>query len=132
MSILKIHRNPETCTDCQNCTRSCPVNIKVHKNNTVFSDECHACFKCVESCPEKNTLFLSITRNAGRISVYAYAAFLVMVFIFGISLARMTGVWHNNISNEEYRFHLVHMGLPMYQHNRGVVPDKEEMRGVVE
>jgi polyferredoxin len=56
LSILKIHRNDETCTNCQKCTCTCPVDIKVHRTLSVISDECHACLKCVAVCPEKNTL----------------------------------------------------------------------------
>ncbi len=29
LSILKIHRNAETCTNCQKCTRTCPVDIAI-------------------------------------------------------------------------------------------------------
>jgi polyferredoxin len=38
LSILKIHRNQETCTNCKKCTRTCPVDIKVHKTRSVISD----------------------------------------------------------------------------------------------
>ena len=63
LSILKIHRNDETCTNCQKCTRTCPVDIKVHKTLSVISDECHACLKCVAVCPEKDTLYISATKR---------------------------------------------------------------------
>ena len=42
LSILKVHRNETSCTNCQKCTRSCPVDIAVHKTSSVLSDECHA------------------------------------------------------------------------------------------
>ena len=123
LSILKIHRNQETCTNCQKCTRTCPVDIKVHKTLSVLSDECHACLKCVAACPETDTLYISASKRKAILKPWVYATAICLLFIGGSLAARITGHWQTGISNAEYLFHIRHLGLPIYQHNRGEVPD---------
>lgn len=126
-SIFKIHRNQETCTKCKRCSRACPVDIQVHKASCVISDECHACLKCVSVCPEKDTLYISAFRRKAILKPWVYAAAICLLFIGGSAAGRITGKWQNNISNSEYLFHVRHLGMPIYQHSRGRVPnyDKE-------
>ena len=123
LSILKIHRNDETCTNCQNCTRTCPVDIKVHKTLSVISDECHACLKCVAVCPEKDTLYISATKRKAILRPWVYTTAICLLFIGGPLAGRVTGYWQTGISDKEYLFHVHNLGMPFYQHNRGEVPD---------
>jgi polyferredoxin len=123
LSILKVHRNGETCTNCQKCTHTCPVDIKVHKTTSVISDECHACLKCVAVCPEKDTLYISASRRNGILKPLAYAVMICMLFVGGSLIGRLTGNWQTGISNREYLFHVKNMDMPFYQHDRGQVPN---------
>ena len=121
LSILKIHRNNKTCTNCQQCTRACPVDIQPHKAATVMSDECHACLKCVSVCPEKNTLYLSSFKQSGVMKPWIYAATISLLFLGGSLLAGATGYWQTGISNNEYLFHVQNRHLLFYQHS-GQIP----------
>jgi polyferredoxin len=123
LSILKVHRNVKTCTNCQKCTRTCPVDIKVHKTTSVISDECHACLKCVAVCPEKDTLYISASRRYGILKPLAYAVMICMLFVGASLIGRLTGNWQTGISDREYLFHVQNMDMPFYQHNRGRVPN---------
>ena len=123
LSPLKIRRNRTTCIDCEKCTRVCPANIKVHTKNTVHSDECHACFQCVEACPVRDTLQFSTSKNKWILSKIKFALVLLSLFFFGTGLARVLGVWQTSISIDEYRQHIQHLHEPAYQHNRGQVPE---------
>ena len=122
ISIFKIHRNENTCTQCQQCTHTCPVDIKVHKTTGVISDECHACLKCLAVCPEKNTLYISSATGSGILKPLLYAATICLLFMGGSIIGRLTGHWQTSISNYEYSFHVAHLDTPFYQHNRGQVP----------
>jgi polyferredoxin len=122
LSILKVRRNEASCTNCQKCTRACPVDIKVHKTACVLSDECHACLKCVAVCPERDTLYISATRSNGVVKPLAYAVILCMLFAGGSLVGRLTGKWQTAISNYEYLFHIKNIDMPFYQHNRGQTP----------
>ena len=122
LSILKIHRNEDTCTQCQKCTRTCPVDIKVHKTLSVISDECHACLKCVAVCPEKDTLYISASKRKAILKPWVYATAIVLLFIGGSIAGRITGYWQTAISNNEYLFHVQNLDMPFYRHNRGEVP----------
>ncbi len=128
ISPLKIHRNPDTCTDCKLCTRACPAHIPVHKEKVVLSDECNSCFQCIDACPVKDTLYLSVTRRKFKVPGLAYAGILVGLFVVGIGLARLTGYWHNRIPVEEYKYHVQHLRDPQYYHNRGAVPRYDAQR----
>jgi polyferredoxin len=122
LSLFKIHRNDKTCTQCQKCTRTCPVDIKVHKTRCVISDECHACLKCVAVCPEEDTLYISATNRRAILRPWIYAATLCLLFIGGSLAGRLTGCWQTAISDNEYQFHVQNLGMPFYRHNRGEVP----------
>ena len=122
VSIFKIHRNKNTCTQCQRCTRICPVDIKVHQTTGVISDECHACLRCVAVCPEKETLYISSGTRSGILTPVLYAVIICLLFIGGSVAGRLTGHWQTSISNNEYSFHIAHLDTPFYQHNRGQVP----------
>jgi len=126
LSPFKIHRDKQTCIDCEKCTKVCPAKILVHKSRTVYSDECHSCMNCVDVCPVKDTLYLSVTEKRGKISRKIYAVSVVALFIVGMMLARFTGVWQNSISVEEYQYHIRHLDDPAYFHNQGQVPDYDE------
>jgi polyferredoxin len=122
LSIFKIHRNEATCTRCLQCTRTCPVDIKVHKTGSVISDECHACLKCVAVCPEKDTLYFSAAQRSGILNPLLYAFVISLIFMGASVVGRLTGHWQTHISNQEYSFHMAHLHTPFYQHNRGQVP----------
>ncbi len=125
-SPVKIRRNTETCTDCEACSKVCPAAITVHKLKAVTSDECHACLKCVDSCPVNDTLNLGAVKKGFQIRPHVYAFSLAILFAGGIGLAQITGNWHNGISLDEYRMHCANIDSPIYTHSRGDVASYEE------
>ncbi|GAB4370907.1 MAG: 4Fe-4S binding protein [Calditrichia bacterium] len=128
LSPFKIHRNKSTCIDCSKCTLVCPAKINVHKAKAVFSDECHACLKCVDVCPVKDTLYFSATTQKVKIPRKVYALIIVLLFLLGTTLARLSGYWQNSITLQEYQYHIQKLDDPLYQHNRGQVPQYEDRR----
>ncbi len=122
LSPLKIHRSATRCIDCGKCTRVCPASIKVDKARTVWSDECNACLQCVDACPVKQTLQLSVTERRGILPRSWYPLVLLLLFAAGIGAACMAGRWHSSISAEEYRQHIRNINSPVYNHFRGQTP----------
>ncbi len=52
-----IRFNQVSCIDCKLCTRSCPMNIDVHRYKTqgkVLHSDCIQCGTCMEKCPRKS------------------------------------------------------------------------------
>ncbi len=122
LSPFKITRNKSTCIDCELCTKACPSNIKVHKVNKVWSDECMNCLACVEACPVKATLDIRTSFTKTHVPTWVFGTLIVGIFVAITGLAMLTGHWQNGMNKEEYlkRFPLIES--PMYQHNRGDVP----------
>ncbi|MCF7708778.1 MAG: 4Fe-4S binding protein [Verrucomicrobia bacterium] len=117
LSPWKIRRNTITCIDCEKCTKVCPMDINVHKPKTVLSDECTACLMCVAACPVNNTLSLAVPKHRWFIKPAVYAAIIIGLFLGTSLVARLFGVWQNNIITDEYRYYIQH--LDDYDHARG-------------
>ncbi|MHC0036171.1 4Fe-4S binding protein [Pseudoneobacillus sp. C159] len=99
--VTKIKRNRETCIDCQACTRVCPQRIRVHEKKAVLTPDCTACMSCVEACPVKDTLNMTVATkkvNKWLIPVVFFGLFFLMVVI-----AKLTGNWNTNITYEEFK-----------------------------
>ena len=116
-SPVKIRRNEDTCINCQACTRVCPAAIMVHRLEIVESDECHACLKCVDACPARNTLSIGTRKNSAGIPRLAFAALVVLFFALGTGAPKLAGYWHTSISPDEYRMHYAAMEGPEYTHS---------------
>ncbi|MGB7970886.1 MAG: 4Fe-4S binding protein [Candidatus Deferrimicrobiaceae bacterium] len=97
MSPQRVVRDGSTCIDCRACTRSCPVEITVHRKASVWTPECTGCMTCVTSCPVENCL--TVTRK-GELSLSPYFIPLVglgtIYLLWGI--ARLTGHWYTSLS----------------------------------
>jgi len=128
LSPYKISRNRTTCIDCEKCTKVCPALIKVHTAKRVFSDECHGCLHCVDICPVKNTLYLSAAGQRFKLSGRGYAIILVVIFLTGVLLANLLGIWNNSIDKDEYLYHIKNINGPAYHHNRGDVSEYDRAR----
>ncbi len=102
ISPLKIHRVDRTCIDCGKCAEACPSYLPVDKLDAVNSAECTACYSCVEVCPVKNTLNLSMRSGRKGLSQRQYAALLTMVYFGIVGVALLAGLWQNSVSSHEY------------------------------
>lgn len=98
----RIRRNPKTCTQCGLCDKSCFCHLPVSRKKQIVSPECIACMRCVEVCPQPDTLTLRSRglRTAwtpGRVAVALTVLFLLVYFV-----AQLTGNWHGAVSDQEY------------------------------
>jgi polyferredoxin len=119
LSPLKITRQKSTCIDCELCTKACPAAIKVHTANRVWSDECTACFKCVEACPVKNTLDFRSPKGAKPVPSWVFGSLVVGIFVAITGMAMLTGHWQNNITKDEYAKRFRQLESSAYEHPFG-------------
>ena len=64
-SLLSIQRDPQTCTDCGICDKSCYIStynpkyshFKWGKKNPVEAYSCSRCLDCVAACPQDSLKF---------------------------------------------------------------------------
>ncbi|HLN52077.1 MAG TPA: 4Fe-4S binding protein [Lentimicrobium sp.] len=110
ISVLKISRNSESCTNCKLCDKACPMSVKVSTVDKVNDIDCHLCGDCVTNCPEKNTLKIlnklplesnkaGVKRNA---HLWIPAAIVILLVALGLSFAEKVHIptislmWGNN------------------------------------
>jgi ferredoxin-type protein NapH len=63
IALTRLHKSEEKCTKCGICKRVCPTQVtEVYdkKGGDVTVSRCMLCFRCVEMCPEKDTLKIKI------------------------------------------------------------------------
>lgn len=123
LSPLKITRNKSTCIDCELCTKACPSNINVHTAGKVWSDECMNCLACVQVCPVKETLDVRTSLTKTQVPNWVFGVLVVGVFVAITGFAMLTGQWQNSMTKEEYQKRFQNVDSPLYQHNRGSVPE---------
>ena len=95
-------------------TKVCMSRLPISRSSVVRSVECTGCVDCVAVCPVDDALALKAVGR--RMSIPAYAAAILMLFVIGYSAARLTGQWANDISDEEYVHRIQNMDDPAYGH----------------
>ena len=102
LSIGKIKRDPSHCTDCGRCEKKCPGLIKIRQKESIRSSECTACMDCIKNCPEKQAIRFSLFPGNIQTGQSTIALILILMFSAGISLAKVSGNWHNEITKSDY------------------------------
>lgn len=100
VNISKITRNEQSCIDCNNCTRVCPSGIQVAKKKSVLTPECSACMECIEACPVKDTLHITVAKKKTNKWVIPIAFFAIFFTI--VAVAKLTGVWKTSVTYDEF------------------------------
>lgn len=107
LSPLRVTRNESACTNCGFCDKVCPSNLPVMSKVNIKSVECTGCFDCVASCPVPAALNPQVQKR--KISIHTIAVSVVMLFLTLWMIAKLFGVWDNQISDYEYRILLRNM-----------------------
>ena len=123
LSIGKIKRNPSNCTNCGRCGKKCTSLIKIREKQSIRSSECTACMTCVKTCPEKQTIGFSLSPGNIQLGQTTIALILVLIFSIGISMAKASGNWENEISKSAYLRYVIQSNLP-WNSNGQVDPKK--------
>ena len=105
LSPLRIRRSEPACIDCAKCAKACPSALPVDKLITIKSAECTGCLECVAVCPAESALQLSIPTWAGaaRISPWAMAAGIAVLFFGIVGFAKTSGYWNGDVPDYVYR-----------------------------
>jgi polyferredoxin len=99
--ITKIKRNEDSCIDCRACTRVCPQRIRVHEKKAVLTPDCTACMSCVEACPVKDTLNMTVATK--KVNKWLIPSIFFGLFFLLVIVAKLTGNWNTNITYEEFK-----------------------------
>lgn len=99
--ITKIKRSEETCIHCEMCTKVCPQRIKVSKKSQVITPECSACMQCVEACPVKDTLNMTVVNK--KVNKWFVPVAFLLTFILVVGIAKVTGHWHTILTSNDWK-----------------------------
>lgn len=114
LSPVKVRREPAVCTDCGICDKACPARLPVMSRQSITSVECLGCTDCVISCPVPGALSFGTRKRKYHPMWIALA--IVAALVIATSAAKLTGIWHNDLSGEEIRTHIARMDGPGYGH----------------
>jgi len=117
MSPVRIERQSEPCIDCGLCDQACMARLPISRLQVVRSVECTGCVDCLAVCPASDAL--ELRARGRRLSVPAYAAAVVLLFLVGYTTARFTGQWDNDINQAEYVERIQEIDDPDYGHPGG-------------
>lgn len=101
-SPVKVERAESACISCGNCNKACPSHLDVMHKERVCSEECIGCLRCVSSCPKPEALQLRL-KGGKVVPGVLFAALVVVMFIGGTLLGRVTGNWHTSIDKADYQ-----------------------------
>ncbi|MFC1532534.1 4Fe-4S binding protein [Thermodesulfobacteriota bacterium] len=92
LSLNKIQRNSETCTQCGLCDKTCPVGLEVSQSETVERSECISCGECASVCPVPKTLDFHL---AGKWKLHSLSLGLIVIVVFfgTITAASWKGIY---------------------------------------
>lgn len=101
LSPLRVTRNIERCVSCGACSQVCPTHIDVMHKTSVVSPECIACWRCISHCRFNEALSM---RAFHRYNVpgLIFAVLVVMLFLGGTFIGKLSGHWQSSISLNEY------------------------------
>ncbi|MBF0259163.1 MAG: 4Fe-4S binding protein [Desulfamplus sp.] len=126
LSVGRIIRNPLNCTKCGKCEKTCPGLIKIRQKDQINSSECTACMECINICPEKDAIGFSLFSGKFSVNELSLALILLLFFTIGISMAKHSGKWQNNISKNEYLDYSTTQSTFTWSTNRQIDPHKME------
>jgi len=101
-SPTKVERCASACISCGGCNKACPSHIDVMHQERVKSEECIGCLRCVSSCPKPEALQLRL-KGGKVVSGLVFAALVVIIFVGGSLVGRVTGHWHTSLDQTEYQ-----------------------------
>lgn len=109
-SPLAVHRRPDQCVHCGQCTRVCPEGIGVDIKERVSSPACMLCMRCLETCPAPDALDIRVM-SRHRVRGYWIGLGMVAVFVLAWVIALASGHWHTRVSPDMVRMLLERGGF---------------------
>jgi len=103
LSLVGVQRDPGRCDLCKRCDRTCPNRIQVSEERFVASEECTACFSCIQSCPREGALQFATRGRARVLRENVYAILLLFLFVFLPRLFSALGYWESDTPTLQYR-----------------------------
>ncbi len=91
-ALARVKRDPQTCTNCRQCAKACPMQIEVDRLQEVTAARCVSCLNCLDKCrsPRGHALRWGPPEMLGR---QWSQAVLVLVLVGCTSAAVAASYW---------------------------------------
>lgn len=114
LSPTRIVRDPASCIDCGLCDKVCMARLPVSRAKNVINAECTGCLDCLAVCPVGEALTVRTAGKRWKPARFALVVFLI--FFLAYLGARGTGLWKNEISDNEYIQRVEQLNSGIYSH----------------
>jgi polyferredoxin len=101
-SPFRVKRDKQTCKECGVCSAVCPSNIPVMEKESIISEECIGCWRCISHCRELGALDMKLSGRKAAVDALLFSLLLAGVFWGGTLIGKATGHWHTAITFGEY------------------------------
>lgn len=99
LSLFKVRRNSSSCSNCNLCSRNCPMGIQANEGQGPSSRECIKCGQCVETCPKSGTM--EIKRGSKVVSMTQATVASVMLIALVIGANAALGTFKTSSPNKQ-------------------------------
>jgi polyferredoxin len=103
ISPLKVTRDKTTCVSCGVCSQVCPSYLPVMSKERIHSPECIGCWRCVSNCRSEGALEMKLPGARIAVAGIFFAILVVVFFLGGSVIGKVTGHWHNSLTPAEYK-----------------------------
>ncbi len=124
-SMGKIKRDDRNCIRCGKCEKICSGRISIMEKAQINSVECSACLRCVDVCSQENAIGFSLFPGKTPMGQKRIALVLIAFFTVGITAAKLTGRWQNEVPVNAYRQHIFRSRMP-WRNPAKIDPEKME------
>jgi polyferredoxin len=101
-SPFQVHRQADTCIDCQKCNKICPGGIQVSQQKTVRSPECVGCLDCLAVCPKEDCLSIQ-GPDKSRYNFWLIPVLTVMLWGGFWLTGLLTDHWQSKVSVSSFK-----------------------------
>lgn len=99
--ISSIKKDTKLCGNCNLCSYNCPMKIDSNKKESVKSNECIECLRCISNCPKDNS-YKAILNKKIKLLIYVVIGLVIFYVPYYIGDKTYSRKVYNRNTNQQY------------------------------